>query len=398
MQNSFPKNLQKRLDIRSNNGALRKLQNNETLEVPPSIDFQSNDYLSFSKKGLLVSEAQKLLRKYTSQKETTQSGSGGSRLISGNHELYPLCEQMIAKFHNSPAAVIYNSGYDANLGFFSCVPQKQDVIFYDAYIHASVRDGMQLSNAKTYGFAHNDFQNFKNKALRILKKTTGNTYLVIESVYSMDGDSPTLEPFLDFCELHNILVIIDQAHDIGVFGKQGKGLINKKGFEERFFARIITYGKALGAHGAAILCSKLLYTYLINFSRSLIYTTALPKHSLAVIWSGYKQLKSLPETGLQKQLQNNIKHFKTEIQRLAINTYFIKSDSAIHCCVLKDTITVKTISNTLKANGFLVKSVLPPTVPKGLERLRFCLHSSHSSSEISKMLTILASCISNTNS
>jgi len=180
--------LQDKLKIRKTNNALRKLntQNNLT-------DFSSNDYLGFSKFQVIFDNT----HQYLIDNNLTQNGSTGSRLLSGNHELYNTVETMLCEFHNSEAALIFNSGYDANVGFFSSVPQRGDIILYDEYIHASIRDGIKISNAKAYKFKHNDLDNLD----KMLKRTsTGSVpvkhdeevYIVTESVFSMDGDTPDL--------------------------------------------------------------------------------------------------------------------------------------------------------------------------------------------------------------
>jgi 8-amino-7-oxononanoate synthase len=187
-------------------------------------------------------------------------------------------------------------------------------------------------------------------------------------------------------------LIIDEAHAIGVFGQHGNGLVNEFQLEGSIFARIITFGKALGCHGAAILGSNNLRDYLINFSRPFIYTTALPPHSLATIKASYEELviQSEREESQLHQLQQNISFFKSEIKRLQLQQLFTTSDSAIQCCIISGNDLVKHVSDALKENHFDVKAILSPTVPKEKERLRFCLHSYNSSEEITKVLELLA--------
>ncbi len=379
--NDLPDKLQRKLDDRNASNALRKLGTQNGL-----VDFSSNDYLGFSKSEALFEAT----HHYLTENHFTQNGATGSRLLSGNHPLYAVLETMLSKFHDSEDALVFNSGYDANLGFFSCVPQRGDLIFYDEYSHASIRDGITMSNAKSYKFKHNDLDALKALVLRhseFPSKSKQTTYIVTESIFSMDGDTPDLKAFADFCTRNNCHLIVDEAHAIGVFGEKGNGLVQELKMEQQPFARIATFGKAMGCHGAAILGSSSLKQYLINFSRSFIYTTALSPHALATIKSSYSELL---KTSKIEKLHQNISFFKTEIERLQLERLFISSNSSIHCCVVSGNETIKEIAKKLKINGFDVKPILSPTVPKGQERLRFCLHSYNSEKEISEVLTLLS--------
>src|SRR5690606_18769580 len=188
-------------------------------------------------------------------------------------------EDYIKEFHGSEAALIYNSGYDANIGFFSSVPQRGDIILYDELVHASIREGIRLSHARAFKFKHNDLQDLDSLLLKYNSKQDNldqrYIYVVTESVFSMDGDTALLEGLTNITDIQGAYLIVDEAHATGVFGKKGQGLVQHLDLQKRVFARIITFGKAMGAHGAVITGSKLLGDYLINFSRSFIYTTAL---------------------------------------------------------------------------------------------------------------------------
>ena len=382
----FPKKLQQKLEERKANNALRQLRTQSSL-----IDFSSNDYLGFSKNKTIFENSHAFLVGHN----ILQNGATGSRLLSGNHRIYNIVEDLLTNFHNSEAALIFNSGYDANIGFFSSVPQRGDIIIYDEYIHASIRDGIKLSNAKAYKFKHNDLADLEQKCETEASRNPKDTdiYIVTESVFSMDGDSPDLEAISQISKKHNALLVVDEAHAIGVFGTRGSGLIQNLGLEKQIFARILTFGKALGCHGAAIVCSQKLKNYLVNFSRSFIYTTALPPHSLATIHSSYNELvnssnTSTPNSHIHK-LHQNIQYFKSEINKNHLNSIFIKSDSAIQCCVISGNDLVKQIAVKLQEHGFDVKPILSPTVPISEERLRFCLHSFNSEGDISKVLQLL---------
>jgi len=389
---NFPKKLQQKLQERKENNALRSLATSDNL-----VDFSSNDYLGFATSASIYASTFQLLL----NKGISENGATGSRLLSGNHALYRELEAYLAEFHKSETAVIFNSGYDANIGFFSAVPQRGDVVFYDEYIHASIRDGIKMGNAKSYKFKHNDLQDLRVKlsvrasrpsATQAPSKTMdSNVYIVTESVFSMDGDSPDLKQLAEFCTKEDFHLIVDEAHAIGVLGKRGLGLIQELGIEKHTFARIITFGKALGCHGAAILGSKELKNYLINFARSFIYTTGLSPHSIASVASAYEYLDGI-EGGLEiRMLHDTIQYFKTKLETLGLKPFFISSDSAIQSCIISGNDKVKMISKKLNDKGFDVKAILSPTVPTGEERLRFCLHSYTTKDEIGLVLQLLKS-------
>ncbi|OBQ56985.1 pyridoxal phosphate-dependent aminotransferase family protein [Tamlana sp. s12] len=377
----FPEKLHRKLESRKTDNALRELGKSNDL-----VDFSSNDYLGFSKNETIFKASHALLN----EQNMLQNGATGSRLLSGNHKLYPIVEKQLANFHNSESALIYNSGYDANIGFFASVPQRGDIILYDAYSHASIRDGMLMSHAKAYKFMHNDLSDLETLLIRFTEGSAHDKqhiYVVTESVFSMDGDSPDCIRLVNLCKKYAAYLVIDEAHGLGVFGKHGGGLIQHQGLEKAVFARIVTYGKALGCHGAAILGSDLLKQYLVNFSRSLIYTTALPPHSLATIHASYTALE---QTQTRQKLKENIQFFKSEIIKNQLQKLFIESDSAIHCCIISGNDRVKHIAKHIQNSGFDVKPILSPTVSKGQERLRFCLHAYNTEAQISEVLKLLA--------
>lgn len=376
---SLPQTLQDKLKARQEASALRSLAANSN-----KIDYYSNDYLNFAQNTEIQQLANEILKKHH-----VKLGATGSRLLSGNYELYNEVETQIAAFHKVPKALIFNSGYNANVGFFGCVPQRGDIVFYDEFIHASIRDGLKMSLSKNYSFKHNDVEDLREKSERLTEKHNGEVYVVTESVFSMDGDSPDLVSLAAFCSAADYLLVVDEAHALGVFGFQGEGLIRELGLENQVFAQIITYGKALGCHGAAVLCSEGLYSYLVNYARSLIYTTALPPHTIASIGAGYEFLKKLPTTQLQVKLKQNIAHFNRETERLALRQFIPLSSSAIQCCIVSGNENVKAAAVILKRYNYEVKPILSPTVPKNQERLRFCLHSSNTVEEITQILEVL---------
>jgi 8-amino-7-oxononanoate synthase len=372
----LPLNLTLKLTAREVENALRILPKAATLT-----DFSSNDYLGLSKNQGIFEETHQYLIDYN----LTQNGATGSRLISGNHALYETAENYIAQFHQSESALLFNSGYDANIGFFSSVAQKGDLILYDELCHASIRDGIQLSNAKAYKFMHNDFEDLERL---ILRNENTTIYIVTESVFSMDGDTPNLEEIVFVSNKHSCYLIVDEAHALGVFGAKGEGVVQYLNLQDHVFARIVTFGKGLGCHGAAILGSAELKSYLVNFARSFIYTTGLSPHSVATILVAYSYLDAHSQN--IEALRENIIHFNQEKNMVGLKQLFVRSKSAIQSAIIPGNDNVKKIAKQLQQKGFDVKAILSPTVPEGQERLRFCIHSYNSKEEISEVLRLLS--------
>ncbi|WP_264565890.1 aminotransferase class I/II-fold pyridoxal phosphate-dependent enzyme [Flavobacterium sp. N3904] len=382
---NFPKNLSDKLETRRQNKSLRILPQPNDL-----IDFSSNDYIGFSKSEAIFNATHQFLLDYNIKR----NGATGSRLISGNHILYTETENYIAQFHQAESALLFNSGYDANVGFFSSVPHKGDLILYDELCHASIRDGIQLSNAKSYKFKHNDFEDLELLIQRCYAERSRSTllneiYIVTESVFSMDGDCPNMEELVAVSEKHNCYLVVDEAHALGVFGGKGEGLIQHLQLQDKIFARVMTFGKGLGCHGAVILGSNELKSYLVNFARSFIYTTGLSPHSVATILMGYHHLEK--DKIALESLRENIVFFNQVKKMLYLSPLFVRSKSAIQSVIIPGNEKVKSIANALQQNGFDVKAILSPTVPEGQERLRFCIHSYNTKEDITKVLTLLSS-------
>jgi 8-amino-7-oxononanoate synthase len=339
----------------------------------PKIDFSSNDYLGFSKNGLIQKKVEGI---------NSVSGSTGSRLISGNSQLVEALEKEIAQFHSGESALIFNSGYDANVGLLSSIAGKRDLIIYDELIHASVHDGIRMGYAKYYKIKHNDIEHLK-RLIERNKDIVDNIFIVVESVYSMDGDCAKLKDIIQLCDNKKTFLIVDEAHAIGVFGKEGRGLCNEFGIEEKCFARLYTYGKAMGCHGAAIVGSKDLRDFLINFARSFVYSTALPPHSLLMIQAAYELLV---ESDNRIKLKENINYFNSLIKE---DDKFISSTSAIHCRLFPGNHNVDIIESQFEKSDMFVKGIKSPTVKEGAERVRICLHAFNTKDEIKKLVEII---------
>ena len=337
-------------------------------------DFCSNDYLGIVRNNLL--DAGKTSRIH---QRAPNHGSTGSRLLSGNYPLLEETEQQIASFHQAEAALIFNSGYDANLGLLSCIAKRGDTILYDFLSHASIRDGIRLSFAANFSFLHNDLNDLEKK----LKNAKGQTFVVTESVFSMDGDEAPLKAMAALCEKYNAALIVDEAHATGVVGKSGEGLVQSLGIASQCFARIHTFGKACGVHGAAILGSKQLRDYLINFSRAFIYTTALPESSVSAIAASYETFPHLYQE--RARLQELIKAF----QAAALPFTKLESNTPIQGIIVPGNEQARRIAANIQSNEMDVRPILYPTVPKGEERLRIVLHAFNTGDELSALISTL---------
>jgi 8-amino-7-oxononanoate synthase len=355
--------LSRKLKEREVQDALRRL-----LLPEGKVDLCSNDYLGIARNGLLEDG---ILMAASPADGADAHGSGGSRLLAGNYALIEETERAIAVFHGAAAALIYNSGYDANLGLLSSVPQRGDVILYDALSHASIRDGMRLSLAQAYGFAHNDPDELERR-LRVARGAGGGAktvFVVTESVFSMDGDFAPLREMVALCRQYDAQLIVDEAHATGVVGGKGEGLVQALGLEKECFARVHTFGKAVGCHGAAVLGSELLRDFLINFSRSFIYTTALPPASARAIARAYALFPRLDaERDRLRLLIDRFRQTPMIWQRL-------DSMTPIQVVVVPGNAAVKALAARLQEAGLDVRPILSPTVEKGKERLRIVLHA-----------------------
>jgi 8-amino-7-oxononanoate synthase len=365
----MPENLIARLSKRNDSGLLRVLKLGDDL-----IDFCSNDYLGLARQQEIYNAVQQEI----DHKGIRLNGSTGSRLIRGNSRLAEELEVFLADFHHAESALIFNSGYDANLGFFSSVPQRGDTILYDRLIHASIHDGIRLSHAKAFAFNHNDIEDAK----RLLKQSSGQVYIVVESLYSMDGDFAPLNDFAQLCAETGALMVVDEAHANGIYGPTGCGLVHEEHILEHCIARIYTFGKSIGSHGAVVVGSNMLRSYLINFARSFIYSTALPTNELLTIKCAYHFAVSNSEA--KQLLFNNINYFR-ELASATPELKFLPASGPIQGLLFEGNERVKKAAEYIQQAGFDIRAILSPTVPEGSERLRICLHSFNSPEEIKNL-------------
>lgn len=370
---SFQQRVENILAERKATGSLRQLR------LAKGIDFSSNDYLGLARSPLLKQ------RLAEAESELPFVGATGSRLLSGQHALMVETEAEIARFHQAPTALLFNSGYAANLSLLSCLPRKGDIVLFDALLHASLRDGLRLSLAKAYKFAHNRVDSLTEA----LERHAGQEqcFVVVESVYSMDGDCAPLKEIVQLCEKHDAILMVDEAHATGVLGSKGQGLVQELGLAERIPIRMHTFGKALGGHGAAVLAPDWLRSYLINFARPFIYTTAPSLHSVLAVREAYRLLE-LRGAEWVSVLQQRIAFFrKAAAQR---NLAVLDSPSAIQGVLFSDTERLLQASAQLQEQGFDLRPIRYPTVPRGQERIRICLHRYNTVQEIEALAEALA--------
>jgi 8-amino-7-oxononanoate synthase len=358
--------LDQKLNQRIQANALRLLQTRSTA----CIDFSSNDYLGFAQSDVLK---QNIDNRLNALDLKVKNGTRGSRLLNGNYPFIETIESNLADFFKSSAALVFNSGYTANVGVLSAIPQKGDTIIYDEWIHTSLKDGARLSFAHRLSFKHNDPEDLLKK----LQKAQGKIFLVLESVYSMDGDLCALEEMLKVAEPFDPIVIVDEAHGLGVIGECGEGLILSKKLENKIDIRIYTFGKAMGVHGAVVVGSEKLKSYLINFSRPFIYTTALSPHSYVAIAESIEYLKQSKQEVVQ--LQSYVAEMNAFFKSISVDSI---SNSAINTFILPGNDRVKALSEKFLNHNMDIRPIMSPTVPIGSERLRICLHSFNTSAEM----------------
>lgn len=365
---TFEEFLNDKLHKRKVQGSLRAL----TLPAG-SADFASNDYLGLARSRPLFERIRQVLE----DQNLYVNGSTGSRLLAGNSGFVLEAERSLATRFRAECALLFNSGYSANLSVLSALPQKDDTLLLDERAHASLKDGARLSLAKHFSFEHNNLDDLERR----LKRATGRTYIVVESVYSMDGDECPLQQLCDLADRYEAVLILDEAHSTGVLGTGGNGMANNLNLSERIHVRIYTFGKAMGVHGACVTGSQSLIDYLVNFARTFIYTTALPPHSVASIRCAFEHLDDHPE--LQVQLQTRIKLFRDLYQG---ETH---SRTAIQPVVVPGNEFARALAGRIQKHGMDVRPILSPTVKEGTERLRICLHTFNTDEEIMQLTKYL---------
>ena len=384
---SLESTLQNRLNHRRERGSLRKLAC-----CSERVDFTSNDYLGLARSAELTRRIEDKLR--ATNASSPRNGSTGSRLLSGNSSWAEALEQKIATFHETESAILFNSGYDANFGALSALLANGDTVFYDELCHASMHDGIRLGKANAHPFKHNNPPHLQQRLARLrAQKMASNgsaassaTWIVAESLYSMNGDRAPLGELVSVARRFDAHLFVDEAHATGIFGPSGAGIVQRLGLASEVDVRVHTFGKALGCHGAVVVGPRAVKQYLINFARPLIYSTALPPHSLAAIEAVYDLLPELDPA--RAELQKRVKFFRSVAEAHDLKS-LLESESPIQALVVPKADSVCELAGKVQTDGFDVRPILSPTVPRGQERIRICLHAYNSEEEIRGLVLAL---------
>ncbi len=338
----------------------------------PRIRVKGRWYLNLSSNDYLGLAAQVPWGELWRETEALGFGSGASRLMSGNHRLYVHLEEKLASLFGRPA-LVFSSGFLANLGIISSLVGRRDAIFADKLVHASLIDGMRLSGAEFFRYPHQDPETLA-RLLSQKRSHYRRALIITESVFSMDGDLTDLRTLVELKKSYEALLLVDEAHAIGVFGQQGLGLSEELGLLSEIDILIGTFGKALGSYGAFVITSKELREYLIHRARSFIFTTALPTVVVAAsLWGLSKAVFMKNERkhlkGLSRRLREELKKGPFTVLGDA------DSGSPIVPVVVGENEMALALAERLKTLGYWVTPVRPPTVPRGTARLRLSLSS-----------------------
>lgn len=366
--------LQRKIEERKTAGNFRSLK-----VIDGFIDFTSNDYIGLSRNLLF----QNRLMAEIEHNHFGRMGSTGSRLLSGNSAYAELVEREVADFHKAESCLIFNSGFDANYGLLYTLARENSLLVLDEFVHASMHDGARASKAEKQFFKHNDVAHLEEL---LAKSKHELKFVAVESLYSMDGDFACLKEIVDVCEKYKANLIVDEAHATGVIGEKGEGLVQKLNLQNKIFARVVTFGKAVGAHGAGVLGSENLKSFLVNYCRPFIFSTAMSFHSFAAIRVAYTLLPEMKKE--REQLQENIARF-TSLSVLNPSLSKVSSITHVQSILVSGNENVTRLSEKLQHYGIDARPIRFPTVPKGAERIRVCLHSFNTQTEIEKLHSLL---------
>ena len=334
------------------------------------LNFSTNDYLNLSNHPHVKEEAIKATEKYG-------AGAGSSRLISGTLSIHEKLEAKIAHHKNYPDALVFGSGYMANIGIIPSLANRNDIIISDKLVHSCILDGIKLSGAKHIRFKHNDLISLKAR-LQEYSDIQNKKIIIIESVYSMDGDLAPLKEIYTLAEEHNALLMVDEAHATGTIGDFGRGLINKLELESKIPFAMGTMSKSIGSYGGFIACSSNFKKLLIQEAASFIYTTALPPSAIGASIAAIEIMEKEPALGIH--LQKKSTKFRAIMNESGINT--INSESQIIPIVIGDNQTTLDIARKLSEEGIIVGAIRPPTVPEGSARLRISISLAHTDEDL----------------
>ncbi|MEN9786240.1 MAG: 8-amino-7-oxononanoate synthase [Pseudomonadota bacterium] len=369
------------LDARGLRRTLEPLERWEGMEVLAAgrrcINFASNDYLGLAGVPTLAEDSHDAWRRLG-------AGSGGSRLVTGDHALHHAVEDAAARILRAPTALLYPSGYAANTGILPVLAGDGDALFSDARNHASIVDGCRLSRASVTVYPHHDVDALD----RMLAASTARRRVVVtESLFSMDGDVAPLAELVTVCARHGAALVVDEAHAFGIFGPGGAGLVAELGLEDRVDVRVVTLGKAAGAAGALVAGTGPLTAWLWNRSRPFVYSTAMPPALCAMAIAGLQRL----ETGdaLREALRARIAHFSSGLRARG---YAADAGGPIVPIVYGTPRRALDAMEALRCEGIYVRAMRPPTVPEGTSRLRFSLSAAHTTRQLDVALDALGRC------
>lgn len=348
--------IRSRLEELKQNGLSRRLM------LPSGVDLSSNDYLQLASHPALKARMAAAVMK-------EGCGSTGSRLLRGNRECFSMIEERFAAFKGTEAALYFSSGYAANLAVLSTFLDERDVVFFDRLNHASLIDGMKLGKARKIIFAHNDVSAFRHYLDTMT--TDGQRFLVVESLFSMDGDIAPLNEYADLCERYDVAMIVDEAHAVGVYGKRGTGLIEAAGIAKKVFLSINPAGKALGLAGAFVAGPAWAIDYLMQRARTFLFSTAPPPAMAAALGAALDLVEASPEPRdrlrtLTEFLRGLLAEQGTDVS---------PTGSQIIPVLIGENADALEVACALQAQGFDVRAIRPPTVPAGTARLRISVNT-----------------------
>lgn len=342
------------------------------------IDFSSNDYLGLSGHPKLIAEAKSAIDKFG-------TAACASRLMSGDLEIHHLLEEEVLRFKNKEAALVFNSGYQANIGIISSLYGRSDCIFSDRLNHASIVDGILLSGAHSFRFQHNNIEHLEGLVEKERNKFN-KALIVTETIFSMDGDRPPLKDLVRLKEKYNCEILVDEAHATGIFGKNGSGIVEQEGLDEEIDFIMGTFSKALGGFGGYLAASREIIEYLINTSRSFIYSTALPAAVIACNLASIQLIKEEPYRRVK--LLESAQYFR---EALKTKGFRVRGDSQIIPLIIQDNIRTVEFAKRLQEKGYWVLPIRTPTVPVGEERLRFSLSFYHNREILENLVNDISS-------
>jgi 8-amino-7-oxononanoate synthase len=343
------------------------------------LDFASNDYLGLAESDALRDAVTAAIAR------GVPVGAGGSRLLRGNHPEHEALEAEAAKFFRAETALFFGGGFAANTAIFSTLPARNDLIVFDELIHASAHDGMRLSKAESVSARHNDPQAFED-AITSWRATggTGHPWIAVESLYSMDGDRAPLDDLIKIADAHDGFLVIDEAHATGVFGEDGRGL----GCHLEGRSNVIslhTCGKALGVMGALVLAPRVMRDFLVNRARPFIYATAPSPLVAATVRATLGIMQRQPQR--REQLHQRIAFAGRE---LAAKKRYKASESQIQPIILGSDARAMALADALKAKGYDIRAIRPPTVPEGTARLRLTITLNTSEADLAALISSIA--------